>query len=682
MRTRAFIARLPVFVLAVCVALSSLCRAADLKAALTIVDEGQPKAAIVLAANPSSAAKAGAALFAAQIERISGAKLPVVNEGGLRVEDGVVRATTKGTQPELFVLIGESALTKQLGATSDGLGASGILLRTFANALVLLGPDDKTPSDPNGTRYAVTTFLEDALGFRMLWPGELGLVAPPRKTVTIAAIDKTFTPMIGQRAIRNARYNERVQAGLDYLGVKKADLDKIEAITPGWFDWQRLGGKIGLVGGHAFGEVWDKYHTEHPEWFAMQPNGSRDLTNLSPKRARLCKSNLSLIDALARDKIAELDRNGGKSVSLSPNDGGLATFCMCAECKKLDPTEGRKITLWDMTSAPRREFEYVSLTDRMVWFWNQLATRITAKHPNAWLTVYAYSAYKAPPVREKLHPNLAVGFVGITYTRETERKQARGDWDAWAQATKKLYWRPNLLLFARREGTPSLYAHKIGEDLQYFAHHSLLGTDFDACMHHWATEGVNYYVLARLLWNPDASVDAILDDYCQAGFGNAWREVRRYLSRIEEITNQIATQELGVTAPYTPEIVAELSIILDAANKSAADDSVSRRIGFLRRGLEFTALQNRTHAFLTQSSEKPLTAAEKDELKKLQQEKWLLMRRIFREDPLAVNVAMVAWGSEGSFGKLGWNGAKSVPKSVVEADEEGRPVNPQSPLQK
>ena len=58
------------------------------------------------------------------------------------------------------------------------------------------------------------------------------------------------------------------------------------------------------------------------------------------------------------------------------------------------------------------------------------------------------------------------------------------------------------------------------------------------------------------------------------------------------------------------------------------------------------------------------------------------MRRIFREEPLAVNVAMVAWGSEGSFGKLGWRGAASVPKSVVDADEEGRPVDAQSPLKK
>lgn len=660
----------------------SACAAAALP--LQLVVDGKAKSLIVLADRPSTAAREGAELLAAQIERISGAKLPIVSESSLqeaKIAAGSLVATTPRGPATTFVLVGESALARQLGATSEGLGAGGILIRTTPNALVLLGADDKTPADPDGTRYAVTTFLEESLGFRSLWPGELGLVAPPRQTVSVAAIDRKFSPLIAQRKIRSSSYNNRVQLGLDYLGVKKADYDRNFAHAfssgpkvPDWFKWQRLGGSIGLVAGHAYGYTWEKYHREHPEWFALQSNGSRDLTQLVPERARLCKSNLALIEALARDKIAELDRTGARGVSLSPNDGGRATFCMCAECKKLDPPEGRTIQLWDLIPSPRREFDYVSLTDRMVWFWNQLATRIAVKHPNATLTVYAYSAYKAPPVREKLHSNIAVGFVGLNYRRDVEREQARTDWDAWSRATNKLYWRPNLLLFSRREGTPSLYAHKLGEDVRYFAHHSLLGTDFDSCMHHWSTEGVNYYVLARLLWNPDANIDAILDDYCAAGFGEAAGAVRRYLTRIEKITDRIAANDLTVTELYTPEAISALSALLDEADRLNADATVRRRIAFLRRGLAFTALQHRAHQFVARHAVTPLTPAEKRELAAVQQEKWLFMRRLFREEPLAVNVPQVAWGSEGAFGKLGWSGAKSVSKEIADADEDGRPA--------
>lgn len=116
---------------------------------------------------------------------------------------------------------------------------------------MLLGPDDKTPSDPSGTRYAVTTFLEDVLEFRYLRPGELGLVAPPRKTVKVPALDRKFTPMIGQRRIRNSSYNERVQIGLEHPGLTKEDSKAVNTVwrgrsagTTDWFGWQRLGGDI------------------------------------------------------------------------------------------------------------------------------------------------------------------------------------------------------------------------------------------------------------------------------------------------------------------------------------------------------------------------------------------------------------------------------------------------------
>ncbi|MSU51141.1 MAG: hypothetical protein EXS37_18980, partial [Opitutus sp.] len=111
---------------------------------LQLVVEGEPRATIVLADQPSAAAREGAALLVAQIERISGARLPVVKEGalgGLNIVDRSITVATPGAAPHVFVLVGESALARQLGATGEGLGAGGILIRTLPNALVLLGTD-------------------------------------------------------------------------------------------------------------------------------------------------------------------------------------------------------------------------------------------------------------------------------------------------------------------------------------------------------------------------------------------------------------------------------------------------------------------------------------------------------------------------------------------------------------
>ena len=658
--------------------LATTCLSRLAAADLVLVADGRPKAVVVLSDIPSRSAVQAADTLVSLVEKSSGAKLPVAREhdlAELRLADGKLQAIVRGQEPAVFVLVGDSRIARQLGASSDGLGPGGTLLRTCPNALVLLGTDDKTPADNDGSYYAVVTFLEDVLGVRMLWPGELGTVVPEHKTIQVPPLDRRFTPRIGQRRIRSAHYSDRMQVGLDYLAVTKAEFDRqIAALhSHEWFRWQRLGGNVGIASGHAFGQVWNKYHAEHPEWFAMQPNGSRDQSKLSPDRCRLCKSNLALIDALARDKIEELRRTGGQSASLCPNDGGSATFCQCPECKRLDPPEGRKISLWDFTGPQRREFEYVSLTDRMVWFWNHMAERIVKEFPQVTLGVYAYSVYEAPPVREKLHPSLAVGFVGGSYSRDAMRREAREEWDAWSKMATKIFWRPNLLLFGRRTGTPAVYVHKLAEDLRRFTDHGLLGTDFDSCVHNWATEGLNYYVLSRLLWDPSADVDAMLDDYCRAGFGPGWRDVRRYFARLEELTNRIAAEELPITAPYTPEVVAELGKLLDAADKAADGDTVRRRVTFLRRGLEFAALQQRSHALAAAAGEDRPSAELKAAVHAVQQEKWLLMRRIFREDHMAVNVAMVGWGGEGLFRRLGWSGAKSVDRKVLDADEQGRP---------
>ena len=48
-------------------------------------------------------------------------------------------------------------------------------------------------------------------------------------------------------------------------------------------------------------------------------------------------------------------------------------------------------------------------------------------------------------------------------------------------------------------------------DFRYLASHGMMGTDFDSCCHNWATQGLNYYVVARLHWNPEQRVDAIID---------------------------------------------------------------------------------------------------------------------------------------------------------------------------
>jgi len=582
------------------------------------------------------------------MRQMSGAELPIRTES---------LVTGSPTPEQAWVLVGEGKTTAKLGLSGKGLGPGGIVVSARGPVVALFGTDASTPADPLGTRYAVTTFLEEKLGVRYLWPGETGKVVPRRRTIAVADFEHRFTPPLAQRRIRSMGYHDRVQVGLDRLGFTKDDYVRLRAEaersaleSPDWFGWHRLGGTLNMSGGHAFGHLWVRYGKDHPDWFALQPDGSRDQSR-SPDRARLCKSNPDLIAAIAREKIEELNRNPALlGVSVGPNDGGRASFCTCPKCEALDSPRGRKVMLWDFTRGSLREFDHVSLTDRMVYFWNGIAEQVAKVHPDKLLVVDAYSAYAAPPVDRKLHPNLVVRFAPLGYNDEEYRQESLRDWDGWSKAAKRIYFRPNLMLAGRRDGMPLLYVHKFGKDFRYLAGHGMMGTDFDACCHHWATQGLNYYVVARLHWDPQQDVDAIVDDYCRAGFGPAASSVRRYFDALEALMNEAAAKKAKVSTVFQPEALAGLRRDLAQARRDAGSDAdVRARIAFLELGLRWTELEARAHAFLADPAK-----ADKAAARRTLDERFALMREIFQKAPLALNVAYISWGEDALWPRLGW----------------------------
>jgi len=661
--------------------------------AVTLVVDGQAKAVIVVPSEASRAAGEGAKILRDHFLQMSGATLNLLKEselGKVKVAKGRIEPGSANLTPKTFILVGEGELTNKLGASSKGLGPGGIMIRTVGNALVLLGADDKTPSDPLGSRYAVTTFLEEELGCRYLWPGESGKVIPKRRTITVRPLDIRYTPLFEQRRIRWSRHSSRIQEGLERLGFSKEDFLRArerasytQSQSSNWMGWHRMGGTLGLRTGDGTilaGQTWDSFLREHPEWFAMQLDGSRYF-DPSWERPRLCKSNKALVEAIVQEKIKELKRSPNlKSISLMTHDGGSkAGFCMCPACKALDPPEGRPTSVWtyDHKSARTRRFDYVSLTDRMIYFYNAIAKRVAEVYPDVLFTGQAYSIYASPPIRQKLHPKIVIRFVHSPghYVSDEVRRQGMADWDAWAQAAGMIYWRPNSLLWGRHEGTAGVFVHKLAKDFRHIAHNKCIGTDFDSCMHHWATQGLNCYVLAKLHWKPDLDVDEVINDYCRSGFGAASEQIKQYLIRVEQLTDKTATgrteevdgkRKRDVTEPYTPKVIEELEGILETAGQAARDDpDVRRRIEFLRVGLEFTKLQAKIYRLLRLAQQRRLSAEEQITAGWLLDRKWLMMRRIFKEEHFAVNVAALCWGEWWRFKRLGWSGPSQQVKESV-----------------
>ena len=633
-------------------------------ASLVLTEDGKPRAVIVMGDSVHPGDLATKALVS-HVKQMSGATLPTMTEkelGAARIENGRI-IPPDGKAAETFILLGESELTRKLGLSCGGIGAGGIVLKSSGNTVAILWPKGEASSkrkEPNPS--AVFNFLE-ILGCRCLWPGETGKVVPQKRTITVGDLNVRFTPPIGQRNIRFAAVDARGAAqGLASLGFTVADYgaakdaaSRVES-EGSWGAWNGLGGNIGIVGGAAGCGLrggWAEHGKAHPEWFALQADGTRDQSN-AKERWRCCVSNPGLVEHVANDIIARLGGHAQNAISLCPNDGGYSSFCMCEACNKLDAPDAPKVKLLvfkKVGGAERTEVEHVALTDRYVHYWNAVAERVVKVVPDQLFLVEAYSYYSDPPMREKLHPNIVLRYVPNT---------ADG-WKGWqAAGAKRVYWRPNNFHSGYRDAALSPRARENCATLRYLADHGMLATDMDSIYHNWATQGLHYYTIAKLSWNPAQDFDALVDDYCRTGFGAGAEHVKSYFLRAEK--GVVPVPGKGAFPQITPETIAGLRASLVAAAKATEQDAPShRRVAFLRAGLEFTALSVEAHRLADAAADGGTVDAKAASA--VMERRWQIMRAIFQNHPLAVNVGVVAGNDGPMISALKWKGPSDAART-------------------
>ncbi|MBO4648484.1 MAG: DUF4838 domain-containing protein [Lentisphaeria bacterium] len=535
------------------------------KPALLLAENGQPKAVIVCA-DPKSAALARELKY--HLDRITGGDFRITNK--------------KPAQGPFIELVPDSSLPPETAVA-----------RTEKGRVLLSGPADGLP-------LAVFYFLEK-LGCRYLWPGELGKVIPSKPTLHAPKMDLKAAPTLQARRVRHNVDSKpsSLSTGMRLAGVRDLKVEQDYARlysaksvdhkgNSRMFRWHGQGARTHYQWGHAMGYLWKKYGAEHPEYFALQANGSRSQA-AAPDRPRLCKSNPGLAEAIfhdAEEYFTTHPKANSRSVCL--NDGGHTCFCMCENCRKLDPVNAYPITMnIRQPGGGIKPVAYVSLTDRVLFFFNRVAEQLVRKFPDKKLSIYIYSHYSTLPVKVRPHPAMVLYLTDFSYTNEARRQRCLNDYAKWCSFGNPVLFRPNALLGFAGALAPQNYARKIFNDLEFFKANGLVGTDYDCNEKHWSCKGLTYYALLKAHWNPDRlDFDAILDDYCRSGFGPAAEEVKQYFLQVEKITDQAAAERKPYLECYTPAAAAELRKLLDQAEaKAGSDELVRKRIAFLKLGL-------------------------------------------------------------------------------------------------
>lgn len=116
----------------------------------------------------------------------------------------------------------------------------------------------------------------------------------------------------------------------------------------------------------------------------------------------------------------------------------------------------------------------------------------------------------------------------------------------------------------------------------------------------FATNGINYYVAGKLLWNTSLDKQELFNDYFEKGFGRAGEYVKQYFERMEKAWESVTRDGKDVSAGslesskildlYTPELLDQCRQDLDKAAEVADTEVYKKRVEFIRVGLKYTEL--------------------------------------------------------------------------------------------
>jgi len=399
-----------------------------------------------------------------------------------------------------------------------------------------------------GVINGVYVFLEEELGCRWYVPGPLGEHIPKRETIRV-----------GKVALQDAPDFESITGFGRYPDPEAGRL---------WSRRNRLDGFPSQMPSHNWQNIvpWNLID-KHPEWFAQLGNGRTPL--------QMCTTHPDVLKrtvAAARQYFDE--HPNAPSFSLSPADN--MSFCQCDTCRALDA----KLGIDPFVPGG-------SITDRLVYFFNQVAVEVEKTHPDRRLAFFAYLNYTKPPQVVKPHPMLLPFLVHTPWDYcmhhpiddpDCERNRRFAETVVgWHRLCPKLYlydyWGHYNL--CGHHGV----VHNIRRDLPWLRRHGVVGFYGEMHPQRW-TQPLNFYLPPKLAWDVDADVDAIVSAFYRDMFGPAAPAVSDFGQMFEDVMAQVPKDaehdyEKAFVHGMTPDFFTRAAALLDSADKAIRSSDIA-----------------------------------------------------------------------------------------------------------
>ena len=297
----------------------------------------------------------------------------------------------------------------------------------------------------------------------------------------------------------------------------------------------------------------DMYAT-HPEYFPLV-SGKRVAPGDPNRPWNPCMSNPDLPKLFRAYAKRYFERNPNAiSVPMGVNDGG--GDCNCKGCEALYEKHGN---------------QYVE-------FYNAAAKVLQDEFPGKMLAFIGYSVRcgKAPVDGYQMESNVLVEVTGNVNNYGEWRKAGVRNF-----GTYEYFYQLNNTRIA-----PACYSHCVAERLRSLRRDYGLNSLWHECFAASSVfDGGRQYVVDELMWNMDADVDALLEDYHSSMYGAAAKAMRRFSDTADEAfrdNSERTTYFSEYRDPlqfngYTFERIAAMDAALKEASTLAAPGSVEAR---------------------------------------------------------------------------------------------------------
>jgi len=546
----------------------------------TLVEGGTPNCAIILSDDASPIEKHAAEELRGFLRKVTGADVP----------------QQSSARPGVYCLwLGTPATCMRIRAAGaldevGGLDDEGFVLRADEQGLLIAG------KKPIGVLYGVYAFLEKQVGLRWFFPGPDGEYCPKQATIRIPALDVAQNPAFTTRSLTLTCIHP---AGpfddvWDWMARNKMQITGIKhPYATEHLDQYFKRGAFFRGGGHVLPRfVPESLFEAHPEYFPLI-KGKRTLLDPDPQtRNQPCTTHPDVADRAVQYILDYFRREPEGGVFLLGNNDGQG-WCECEKCVTLDPP-------WE------REKGFVST--RFYTFINDVARRVYQEYPDGKIWGWGYQNFQHPPTGIRPDPRLTVLFCmhGRCYRHSLgdEACAANGkhrDYIAgWAKFGNEVMSREYYSCFVDNRSLPDAIVYLplerlVAEDIRYLHRVGVRGwvdevppmnADFSGrfdrrpITESWRARFSLYYVAAKLLWDPELDVDALLAEMHAKLYGPAAPAMAKYRALLTECWHETPGHCI-YGFPYVavgrslarPGAEEKLKSFLDQAEAAAAGDS-------------------------------------------------------------------------------------------------------------